>query len=136
MLDKTNFCMAYILCCFLLTSLLMQFVVSSAFCDHCCVFMRVSSWWRAVSVQVFMLEGNTINHRLGLLPRCLSTVLHSHPISPSCLYDRQLREGPSNYFPLEKKTALPFYTLKNQPTFELKAKFPPTAQHVLADVKL
>lgn len=29
---------------------MMQLVVSSTFCDRRCVFMRVSSWWRAVSV--------------------------------------------------------------------------------------
>lgn len=87
----------------------MLFVVSSAFCGHGCVFMRVSSWWRAVSVHGVYAGGKCDPSQPGLLHRCLSTALHNHLIPPSSFfYDRQLREGLSNYLHL-KHTPLPLY---------------------------
>lgn len=43
--------------CWLLRPLLMLFVVSSALCNHLCVSMHVSSWWRAVSVLAVYAAG-------------------------------------------------------------------------------
>lgn len=70
----------YILCWILFRPLLMQLVVSSAFCDHRCVFMRVSSWWRAVSVHGVYAGGNRDPSLDGLV-----TQVPEHSLAQSSL---------------------------------------------------
>ena len=100
------------------------FVVSSAVCDRCCVFMRVSSWWRAVSVHGVYAGGKCDPSQPGLLPRCLSTALHSHLISPSSLLWRAGSSGEGRLqitFPLEKIQPRLYTLRKNNMRFMLHA---------------
>lgn len=86
---------------------------ASAFCDHRCVFMRVSTRSRAVSVHGVYAGGKCDPSQDGAVTQLPDwaqpcTVISSHlPL----FYDRQLVEGPSNYLQ-GKNTALPLHTPK------------------------
>lgn len=112
---KQCVCTAYMLCCILLRPLLMQFVVSSAFCHHRCVFMRVNSWWRAVSVHVVYAGGNCDPSLDGVVTQVPEhSLAQSSRLTFPLLYDRQLKEEPSNY--LHPKTSSPSFTRFEKPT--------------------
>lgn len=112
---KQYVCTAYMLLCILLRPLLMQFVVSSAFCHHRCVFMRVSSWWRAVSVHGVYAGGNCDPSLDGVVTQVPEhSLVQSSRLTFPLFYDRQLKEEPSNY--LHPKTSGPSFTRFEKPT--------------------
>lgn len=95
------------------------FVVSSTVFGHGYVFMRVSSWWRAVPEHCVYAAGKCHPSGQSFYPGAWAqpcTVISSHLL---LCYDRQLRERPSNYIPMENT---PLFFKKQQHIFERKKR--------------
>lgn len=86
--------------------------VSSAFDDHCCVFMRVSSWWRGVSVHGVYAGGNCDPSLDGVV---IQVSEHSHLSSPSLLW--QAAQGRAFKLPPPEKSPSPAFTDFEKPTY-------------------
>lgn len=90
-----------------------QTCADTVFCVHRCVFMRVSSWWRAVSVRGVYAGGKcdlSLARAVTQVPE--HSLAESSHITFLLFMMGSSGKGPSNYLPL-KNTPLTLHTHRN-----------------------
>lgn len=103
--------------------LMRQLVVSFTFCDHRCVFMRVSSWWRAVSVQGVCAGGNcdpSLDGAVTQVPE--HSFVQSSLLLTFFLITESLRKSLQITNAWESPAPVRSRSMKNQHAFELEGK--------------